>query len=332
MISFRNKTILITGGTGSWGQELTRALLSKYNTKEIRIYSRGEYKQVDMQRKFGTNQKLKFFIGDIRDKDRLNSAMKNVDLVFHLAALKHIPVCEENGWETVLTNIYGTQNIINCSLNQGVDTVIGISTDKAVEPFNLYGVTKACGEKLMIGANNFQEHKTKFIIIRAGNVIGTSGSVIPLFKEQIKQHNEITLTDESMTRFLMNTDEAIHLILKASQIGRGGEIFVLRMPATNNRTLIKVLIKIFGNSKTRVKIIGRRPGEKMDEILVSKNEVANTYELNRELFVILPQINLPYLEKKYSNYKRVDFAEFTSANIKPLDEKKLERLLLKEKV
>lgn len=325
---FKNKTILITGGTGSWGHELTSYFLKKYKVKEIRIYSRGEYKQVDMQRKFNHDPKLKFIIGDVRDKKTLNFAMKGVDYVFHLAALKHIPICEDNGWQAILTNIYGTQNVIECSLEQGVKKVIYASTDKAVEPFNLYGATKACAEKLMINANKFSKGRTKFVCIRAGNVIGTRGSVIPLFRQQIEKNNEITLTDENMTRFLMTTREAIRLIVRASQHSIGGETFVIRMPAVTNKTLVKVMIKMFGNSKTKVRRIGKRAGEKMDEVLISKNEIGNTKEINKELFVILPEFG--GLKERYKSFKTVKLAEFTSRNTLLLNEKQLERLFKTE--
>src|SRR3990167_4185949 len=218
------KVILITGGTGSWGKELVSQLLHmKPGPREIRIYSRGEHKQVEMKREV-RSAKCKFIIGDVRDKNILNGAMKGVDTVFHLAAIKHGDVVEDNPWEAVLTNIYGTQNIIEAAIINKVNLVVDVSTDKAVDPYNLYGVTKACGEKLIINANKLISN-TKFICIRGGNVIGTTGSVIPLFKDQILRHNKITITDPDMTRFLMNTKEAIGLIFKEIQNNLGGETF-----------------------------------------------------------------------------------------------------------
>ena len=182
---FDNSIIFVSGGTGSWGNELVTQLLENHSPKEVRIYSRGEHKQVEMKSTFKNDSRLKFIIGDIRDKNILTLAMKNVDYVFHLAALKHVPVCEENSWEAVLTNIYGTQNIIESAIENNVKKVIDISTDKAVDPFNHYGVTKACSEKMIINACHNYITDTKFVCIRGGNVLGTNGSVIPLFKSQI---------------------------------------------------------------------------------------------------------------------------------------------------
>lgn len=327
--------VLITGGTGSWGHELTTQLLERYpNLTEVRIYSRGEHKQVEMKREFGFNPKLRFIVGDVRDKNILSFAMKGVDVVFHLAALKHVPICEENTWEAVLTNIYGTQNVIEAAIQNNVKKVVDISSDKGVDPFNLYGVTKACGEKLMINANyNYAYNhgrETAFICIRGGNVLGTTGSVIPLFKEQLLKNNEITVTNPQMTRFLMRTQEAIGLIFTAVENSLGGELFVMKMPATTLEIIAKVMVKLFGNKKTKTRIIGVRPGEKIDEVLVSKNESPFTYEFSDQHFVILPQIKDERLIKKYSQYQKLRKKEYSSANAYQLSEEKLERMLRKE--
>jgi UDP-N-acetylglucosamine 4,6-dehydratase len=288
-----------------------------------------------MRYRFNSHPKLRFIIGDVRDKNILNYAMNGVDIVFHLAALKHVPVCEENTWEAVLTNIYGTQNVIEAAINNKVKKVIDVSTDKAVEPFNLYGVTKACGEKLVINANyNYPYEKKllpKFICIRGGNVIGTNGSVIPLFKKQRLSINKITVTDPTMTRYLMSTSEAINLIFTAVEHSIGGELFVMNMPAATVETISNVMIKLFGNKKSIIKNIGLRPGEKYDEVLVSQNEAPTTYVFSEKYFVILPQIpSLPLL-KKYKKYKKFDKKEFTSANTKRLNETQLETILKKER-
>ncbi len=305
-------------------------LLEKYNPKEIRVYSRGEHKQWTMQREFDNNPKLKFIIGDVRDRNVLSFAMRGVDYVFHLAALKHVPICEDHCWEAVLTNVYGTQNVIECAIERGVKKVIDASTDKAVSPHNFYGVTKACGEKMMINANKLSECKTKFMAIRGGNVIGTAGSVIPLFKEQIANKNEITVTDENMTRFLMNTGEAIGLVLEAVTKSLGGELFVMRMPATKLGTLAEVMVKMFGNEKTKVKQIGVRPGEKMDEVLISKDEIGRAKIFSKDYFVILPQYEDKKLDKKYQTYKPLKLGEFNSRNTKVLGKRELEDILSKE--
>lgn len=334
-MKINSSRVLVTGGTGSWGHELVRQLLEKYpSLKEIRIYSRNEHKQVEMKREFYNNPKLRFIIGDIRDKNILTLAMKNIDIVFHLAALKHITVVEENSWEAVLTNIYGTQNVIEAAIANGVRKVIDVSTDKAVDPFNLYGVTKAGGEKLMINTNfNYSyshENLPKFICIRGGNVIGTSGSVIPLFKKQLLEKNEITVTDPEMTRYLMSTKEAIGLIFTAVENSIGGELFVMRMPASKVETIARVMIKMFGTSKSKIKIVGTRPGEKMHEVLVSKNESPSTFIISDKYYVVLPQIKNKELLSRYKKNKPIGMEEFTSFNAKRLNEKELEELLKKE--
>jgi len=322
--------IFVSGGTGSWGHELVRQILEKSNPKEIRIYSRGEHKQVEMRQAFNNNPKLRFIVGDVRDKNILGLSMKNVDYVFHLAALKHVPVCEENCWEAVLTNVYGTQNIIECAIANNVKKVVDISTDKAVDPFNLYGVTKAAGEKMVINANQNYISNTKFICIRGGNVIGTNGSVIPLFKKQLLEKNEITVTDESMTRFLMSTREAIGLIFKAVESSVGGEIFVMRMPATTVKIIADVLTDVFGNEASERKVIGIRPGEKMYEVLVSKNEVARTKVFDEKYFVILPQFKNEELEQQYKTYQALGLEEFNSNNTAQLSDDELSEILKKE--
>ncbi len=334
---FNGQTVFVSGGTGSWGHELVKQLLDKYpDVREVRVYSRGEHKQVEMKREFGNDSRIRFVIGDIRDKNILNYAMRDVDIVFHLAALKHVPVCEENTWEAVLTNIYGTQNIIEAAINNGVKKVIDVSTDKAVDPFNLYGVTKACGEKLMINANfnyNFQAKEKSFpsfICIRGGNVIGTNGSVIPLFKKQLREKNEVTITDPEMTRFLMSTKEAIGLVFKAVEQSQGGELFVMKMPAATVETIAKVMIRLFGNQKSRMKVIGVRPGEKQHEVLVSKNETPFAKTFSEKYFVVLPQIEHDGLRKKYSRKKAIGMEEFSSKSTRQLSVRELEEILRKE--
>jgi len=324
--------ILVTGGTGSWGQELVKQLLSKYSVKELRIFSRGEYKQVKMAEDFDNDSRLKFIIGDVRDREALDMAMRDVDIVFHLAALKQVPICEKNCREAVLTNINGVQNVIDLAIMHNVKKVVDISTDKAAEPLNFYGITKACGERMIVNANNnFAFNKnTSFVCIRGGNVMGTQGSVIPLFKKQIKNKNKITVTDENMTRFLMSTKEAIALVFKAVEASVGGEIFVMRMAAAEMKTLDNVMIKLFGNKNTKIENIGIRQGEKMHEVLVSKNEVSGTRIFSDKYFVILPQYKDEKLEKKYNHLEKIDLTEFSSQNTHIYSEDELERVLRNE--
>ena len=323
MKQFHNKKILITGGTGSWGHELVEQLLEMDDgPKLIIIYSRGEHKQVDMRAEI-KDPRVKFVIGDIRSKNTLNFAMKGIDIVFHLAARKHVPVCEDNPWEAVLTNIYGSQNVIEAAIENKVAVVVDVSTDKAVDPFNHYGVTKACGEKLMINANKLGS-STKFICVRGGNVIGTNGSVIPLFKKQILEDNKVTVTDPKMTRYLMSTKQAISLIFKAFQKHKGGEVFVLNMPGTTVDIIARTMIKMFGNKETTIEIIGSRQGEKKDELLISKNEIPFTEETDEFYFTIYP----PFLDHKAK--PNMSIKEFTSRNTKQLTVKELESILKKE--
>jgi UDP-N-acetylglucosamine 4,6-dehydratase/5-epimerase len=302
------KRILIVGGSGSWGQELTRQLLQREPETEITVYSRGEHRQVSMHVMFN-DPRLKFVIGDIRDADSLKRAARGMDTIFHLAALKHVPVCERNPEEAIKTNIAGTLNAVNVALEQEVGRFVLVSTDKAVDPINVYGVSKSMAEKVVINAN-LQSEGTIFVCIRGGNVLGTQGSVVPLFKEQILRANEITITDPAMTRYLMRLEEAISLIFKASSEAIGGEIFVMKMPSARITDLADVMIKNLGNRETRVRSIGIRPGEKLHEALVSRNEGARAVE-HGQYYVILPTMDIrnvyakwdgtPFLDREYSS-------------------------------
>ena len=318
--------ILITGGTGSWGKTLTEKLLKNKNIKKITILSRNEHKQVEMKRIF-SSEKLVFKIGDIRDKELLDNITRNIDIVFHLAALKHVPICEENSWESVKTNIVGTYNVIQACIKNNVGTMVDVSTDKAVEPHNIYGITKACAEKLVTNSMHNYATKTRFVCIRGGNVVGTNGSVIPLFLEQLNKKNLITITDPSMTRYLFRTKDAIDLIFKAIDICRGGEIFVMRMKATTIQFLADSLIKLKGNDQSKQKIIGRRPGEKIHEVLVSKNEKHLTYEINPDLYVIIPE-NISDDYSIPNDWVKMSSEEFSSDNANKLTFQELEELII----
>ncbi len=319
--------ILITGGTGSWGNELVHQLIDLPNIEEIRIYSRGEHKQVMMKRNFHDKiDKLRFIIGDVRDKENLINAMKDVDKVFHMAALKHVPVCEENPYEAVKTNIIGTQNVIDAALVNNISRVVFISTDKAADPLNLYGVTKACAEKLIINANNLSKD-TDFICLRAGNVLGTNGSVVPLFIEQINKTNTITITHPEMTRFFLRVEDAIRLVLRAEKEAIGGEITVVKMPACKIIDLAKVIIEEFGNEKTQIKIIGIRPGEKIHEVLITRHEKDHVIQKG-DWFVILPMINIGKIKKYYQNIELTNLEnEYSSLNADQLTQTGIQRML-----
>lgn len=283
-----NKVFLITGGTGSWGQELTAQLLQRYSPKQVIIFSRGEINQVGMQRKFN-DPRLKFVIGDTRDFNAINNACKGVDFVFHLAALKHVPICEYQPEEAIKTNINGTINTIEASINAGVQKFILVSTDKAVDPINLYGMTKGIAERLVIQAN-CKTNTTEFICVRAGNVIGTNGSLIPYVINEIKTNNRVQVTNPEMTRFFLTLPKAISLLFTALENGVGGETYVLRMPSFILKDIIQTLVDYYGNKDTQVIIIGTREGEKIHEVLISDIEVSRTTIVNSQLLAINPEL------------------------------------------
>jgi UDP-N-acetylglucosamine 4,6-dehydratase len=303
--------VLITGGTGSWGHELCRQLLEIPDVTEIVVLSRNEHKQVEMEREFNS-KRMRFVIGDVRDKESLLDSMSGINVVFHLAALKHVPVCERNSWQTVETNIIGTHNVVMCAMEAKVEIVVDVSTDKAVEPHNIYGITKACGEKLVTNAQHNYVTNTKFVCVRGGNVMGTNGSVLPLFKKQIQTQNSLTVTDPDMTRFLMSTREAIHLIFEAVSLAQGGETFVMRMPAIRVAKIAEAMIAKYGNENTMIEVVGARPGEKKHEVLVSRSEIPNTYELSDRYFVIIPEIGRDRYVPIIEQGKLTELQEFSS--------------------
>jgi UDP-N-acetylglucosamine 4,6-dehydratase len=323
---FEGRRILITGGTGSWGQELTRKLL-QCNPKEIRIFSRNEHAQVNMQRNFPDHPSLKFIIGDVRDYQAVLEACNGMDYVFHLAALKHVPICEFQPEEALKTNVMGTENVIRASIKQGVRKVIDVSTDKAVDPINFYGMTKAFGEKLMIRANERSE-TTRFVCIRGGNVLGTNGSVVPFFKKQILEGKTITLTSKEMTRFFLTISEAIELLLKAAQVAIGGETFVMKMNACRILDLADVLKNGLTTKSISIKEIGIRPGEKLHEVLVSNYESIHTYQYNDQYFVILPSHPSPILYDHYKSLEQVTFQRYQS-NSSLMSQEEIEQMLRK---
>ena len=297
-----NKRILITGGTGTFGNQMTEVLL-KYNIQKLIILSRDELKQYNMKNKFENHKnsnKLSFFIGDIRDKDRLDLALVNVDIIFHAAALKRIDSIEYNPTEAIKTNIIGTQNLIETSIKHNIKYFMSISTDKAVNPFNLYGGTKFCLEKLTIAANNLSGNTTKFSVSRYGNVLGSRGSVVEIFNNLKKQNKNITITDEKMTRFTMDIDEAILFVLDNTVNMCGGEIFVPKLQSYNIVNLAKYFSKTFN-------IVGLRAGEKLHEEMISKYESVNTKCLENKFVIISNNLINNNLDSynKYPNYKHM---------------------------
>ncbi len=284
-----NKTILVTGGTGSFGHCFTQYLLENYNPKKIIIYSRDEYKQFTMsnERVYKENaDKMRFFIGDIRDGARFERACENVDYVIHAAALKQVPACEYNPDEAIKTNIAGAQSVINAALNTGVKRVVALSTDKAVNPVNLYGATKMVSDKLFIAANAYSGAKdVNFSIVRYGNVAGSRGSIIPFFKELIaKGEKELPITDYRMTRFWISLPEGVELVLKALAEAKGGETFISKIPSFNVKDLAEAMCPGIKTVE-----VGIRPGEKLDEIMVTTEDAPFTYEYDKH-FIVYPQV------------------------------------------
>lgn len=294
MSYFDNKTILITGGTGSFGRTFLATLLREDNPRSIRIYSRGELLQYETEKLF-PDDRIRFFIGDVRDQERLSRAMNGVDIVVHAAALKQVPACEFNPIEAVKTNINGSINIINAALDNNVDRVIALSTDKAVHPVNLYGSTKMVAEKLFVQGNSYAggDRHTRFSCVRYGNVVGSRGSVVPLFNEQ-KKAGRLTVTDERMTRFWLTLDEGVQFVRNCLPIMTGGEIFVPKIPSMKVTDLARAMAP-----DAKIDIIGIRPGEKIHEILLTDDEARHTKEYDT-YFVIEPEQKFWDTNKKES--------------------------------
>lgn len=278
-----NKTILITGGTGSFGNTFVPMTLKKYNPKKLIIYSRDEMKQWNMAKKFQGDERVRFFIGDVRDKDRLYRALNGVDYVVHAAATKIVPTAEYNPFECIKTNVNGAMNIIDACIDSGVKRVVALSTDKASSPINLYGATKLCSDKIFIAGNSYSAGKTKFAVVRYGNVMGSRGSVIPYFLETAKS-GKLTITDKRMTRFMISLEQGVELVWHAFDDMEGGEIYVKKIPSMNICDIAKAV-----DDKAEQVEIGIRPGEKLHEQMIGVEDSHFTYEYP-EHFKILPQI------------------------------------------
>ena len=289
----KNKNILITGGTGSFGKKFIFELLKNNDSNRIVVYSRDEQKQYNLSKQI-KSKKIRYFIGDVRDKSRLDSAMEKIDIVIHAAAMKHVDIAEYNPMEAIKTNVLGAQNVIEASLNNSVSKVIALSTDKASSPINLYGATKLTSDKLFVAANNFRGSRDiKFSIVRYGNVMGSRGSVIPLFLKQ-RKNNIFTITDKKMTRFNITLEQGINFVLNSLKIMKGGEIFVPKIPSYK---VIDIVHSISKNAK--IKIIGIRPGEKIHEEMISSEESLNVIEY-KNFYVVIPNSKFnPINKKKY---------------------------------
>ena len=321
------KRILITGGTGSLGFALTKKLLET-NVEIIRIYSRNESKQVEMQDQLD-DPRLRFLIGDVRDLERLTKAMEDIDIVFHTAALKHVPIVEYNPFEAIKTNVLGSQNVIDACLKENVEVAVCIGTDKAVSPLNTYGATKLLMEKLFVTASNYlkkERHRTKFIALRYGNVLGSSGSVIPKFIEQIKKKQKITITDPIMTRFSITMDEALDFILKATERGNGSEIFIPKLKAYTINNVKEALFELLEN--TGDEIIGVRVGEKMNEVLINQDEIKYSWDIDDMYMIINPSVKNPYKFDKLGNKKQIDtMKEYSSDTVEKMSKDEIKKVV-----
>lgn len=285
----RNSTILVTGGTGSFGKKFVKKVL-EHDVKKVIVFSRDELKQYEMAQEYN-DPRIRFFIGDVRDKDRLYRAFDGVDIVVHAAALKHVGACEYNPFEAIKTNIYGAQNVIEAAIDRGVKKVIALSTDKAAAPINLYGATKLASDKLFVAANSYVGFKdTKFSVVRYGNVVGSRGSVVPFFKK-MRHTGKLPITDERMTRFWITLDQGVQFVLDNLQRMRGGEIFVPKIPSMRVVDLAKAIAP-----ECEIEIVGIRPGEKLHEAMITEDDARRTLEFDT-YYVIQPEF--PWWSEAY---------------------------------
>ena len=326
MAIFDNKNILITGGTGSFGVEFVKKTLANFTPKKLIVFSRDEMKQWEMAKNYPNHTSLRFFIGDVREKERLYRAMSGVDFVVHAAATKIVPTAEYNPFESVRTNVLGAMNVIDACIDQKVKKVIALSTDKASSPVNLYGATKLCSDKLFTASNSYSgEHGTKFSVVRYGNVVGSRGSVVPFFKERAKS-GELPITDFRMTRFLITLSEAVETVLYTFKKMQGSEIFVKQIPSVKIVELAKALAP-----NAKLEEIGLRPGEKLHEQLIGEDEAQYTYKFDGYYKILSPLNNWCNDKKRTSGGVKVgsDFIYKSDTNDTWLSQKKLERWLSK---
>lgn len=333
-LTYTDKKILIVGGTGTIGRHLLRRLLQD-NPTVVRIFSRDEYKQYELQQEFQGHNNIRYLIGDVRDQERLLRAMEDIDYVFHLAAMKHVPACEYNPFEAVKTNVIGTQNVIQAALEAGVEKVLFTSTDKAISPTNTYGATKLTAERLISAAQTQKGAKrTVFSSVRFGNVMGSRGSVIPLFKKQILEHNQITVTELSMLRYMMTAKQSIELILRANELALGGEVFVLKMPVVRLSDLAEVIIREMQRKynlqgSIKIKEIGLRPGEKRYEELMTQDEMRNALE-EQSMYIVLPEFGSKH--RQYGDEVFPSQLVSTPMTEEPITQDLLAQWLIEEKL
>lgn len=327
MEAIRGKQILVTGGCGSIGSQITKRALD-LGADTVRVLENNESGLFKLQQEIDDTSRLRTLLGDIRDRDRLRLALEDIDIVFHAAALKHVELNEYNPFEAIQTNVQGTQNLVRAALEEEVESFIAISTDKASNPTSVMGATKLLSERLVIAANAYKGHRnTEFSCVRFGNVLGSSGSVVPLFYDQIQSGGPVTVTDPQMTRFLMPIEEAVDLVFSANERMSGGEVFVLKMPTFDVGTLAETMIDAYSPNTSddiNIEIIGPRPGERMHEKLISKDELQNAAEL-KDMFVIYPEIDLEDCEHREKTTSLT--SEYTSANEEPMSGDELLKMI-----
>jgi len=333
------KRILVTGGSGSIGSEIVRNLLS-LQPKEIRVFNRSEAPQVELQKELQDNKNITYFIGDVRDEIRLSEVLEGIDIIFHTAALKHVDICEYNPYEALMTNTIGTKNVIKYALQKNIEKVILISTDKATNPTNTMGATKLLAERLITEADyNKGSRRTIFCSVRFGNVLGSIGSIVPLFKKMIREQKQVTITDLNMTRFVMTIPEAAKLTIKAAEISRGGETFILKMASVKLCDLVDAILEITSKKyeiniqEINRKVMGLRPGEKIHEDLITETEWARTIETD-EIYIILSPIDKTKTTEDYINLggKQPQILNYNSKDARLLTKEEIISILEQEKL
>jgi UDP-N-acetylglucosamine 4,6-dehydratase len=339
MSLYYNKKILITGGTGSLGKELVRHLLKNEQPKTVRVFDVDETEQFEFQQELkGYEDTARFLLGDVRDKERLNRAAEDIDIIFHTAALKHVMACEYNPFEAVKTNILGMQNVIDVAIDNNIGRIIFTSSDKAVNPSNTMGATKLLAEKLMTAANYYKGSRyCVFSSVRFGNVMGSRGSVIPLFIQQIKSGGPVTITDPTMTRFMMSMSQAVELVLGSVKMAQGGEVFIFKMPTIKISDLAEILIEElaprYGHRPEGIdiEVIGIKPGEKMYEELMTDDEASRSLERD-EMFIILPEIKDELSNFDESIYEAINIKskDYVSKDVVPLTKDEIKEILQKD--
>lgn len=334
---YTGKKILIIGGTGTIGKVLANQLI-KQRTEVVRIFSRDEYKQFIMEKEINNDKMFRFLIGDVRDYERVERAMAGIDIVFNLAAMKHVPSCEYNPTEAIKTNVEGMENVIKAAIYNNVNSVVFTSSDKAINPTNTYGATKLLAEKLVQSANFSKGNsRTRFVAVRFGNVMGSRGSVIPFFKKQIEEYKFITITDSDMTRFMMTLNEAVQLIMIAGEKAYGGEAFVLKMPVIKLQDLAEVVIEEhckrlnINYRDVDIKTIGLRPGERKFEELMTKEESEFAYDIGN-MYAVMPSIYVESIKNFYKKFSKAKIGSYNSSDTITITKEEVKKILKNERL